>query len=147
MLIAQKVKDRTDVVCLNIFACYGYGEKESRFPTYAINCALNNEDIIINQNVVFDYLWIEDLQEIVKYFISHKPAKNIINITPSKSVSLLDIANIVNGFVDNKLNIIIKNPQMNNEYTGDNSLLQECYSDVEFTDITEGLRKLYSYKS
>ena len=145
MLIAQKIKNRKDVVCLNIFACYGYGEKESRFPSYAINCALQNKDIIINQNVVFDYLWVEDMQRIVKYFITHQPTDNIINITPTKSVSLLDIANIVNGFTDNKLNIIIKNPVMNNEYSGDNTLLIRNYPNFEFTETFAGLKKLYQY--
>ncbi|UKI40809.1 MAG: hypothetical protein L6V95_11900 [Candidatus Melainabacteria bacterium] len=37
MLIAQKIQNRLDVLCLNIFACYGYNEKPSRFPSYAIN--------------------------------------------------------------------------------------------------------------
>ena len=48
MLIAQKIKDRNDVVCLNIFACYGYGEKENRFPSYAINKVLAKENIVTN---------------------------------------------------------------------------------------------------
>jgi len=146
MLIAQKIKNRPDIICLNIFACYGYGEKESRFPSYAINCALENQDIIINQNVIFDYLWVEDMQRIVKYFISHHPADNIINITPTKSVSLLEIANIVNNLNGNKSNIIIKNPAMNNEYTGNNSLLLKNYSELKFTDIHDGLKRLLEYK-
>ena len=64
MLIAEKIRNRDDIVCLNIFACYGYGEKENRFPSYAINQVLKREDIIINQNVVFDYLFVEDMVKI-----------------------------------------------------------------------------------
>lgn len=145
MLIAEKIKDRKDVVCLNIFACYGYGEKENRFPSYAINKVLAGENIGINQNVVFDYLFVEDMQRIIEYFIHKQPGKNIINITPIKSISLLEIAEVVNNFADKKVEVIIKNPVMNNEYTGDNSRLLEEIPNFEFTSMEDGLRKLYEY--
>lgn len=145
MLIAEKIRNRDDIVCLNIFACYGYGEKENRFPSYAINQVLKREDIIINQNVVFDYLFVEDMVKIVEHYITYKPIHNIINITPTKSVSLEEIAKIANSFCENKVNIKIKNPIMNNEYTGDNSLLLSDIPDFEFTKIEDGLKKLYNY--
>lgn len=145
MLIAEKIKNRKDVLMLNIFACYGYGEKETRFPTYAIKNVIEGKNIEINQNVVFDYLWVEDMEKIVNYFVEHKHKNNIINITPKKSVSLLEIAEIVNGFENNKLDIVIKNKTMNNEYTGDNSVLLSEIPNIVFTDIKQGLKKLYNY--
>jgi len=146
MLIAEKIKDRNDVVCLNIFACYGYGEKENRFPSYAINKVLAGENIEINQNVVFDYLFVEDMQRIVEYFIQKQPDKNIINITPTKSISLLEISQIVNNFREKKVEIFIKNPAMNNQYTGDNSRLLKEIPNFEFTSMEDGIKKLYEYK-
>jgi len=145
MLIAEKIKNRTDVLMLNIFACYGYGEKENRFPTYAIKKVIENKTIEINQNVVFDYLWVEDMEKIIYYFIEHKPKNNIINITPSESISLLEIANIVNSFKNNKVDITIKNKIMNNEYTGNNALLLSEIPNMQFTDIKQGLKKLYNH--
>ena len=145
MMIAQKIKDRDDVLCLNIFACYGYGEKESRFPSYAINCVLQNKPIEINQNVVFDYLFVEDMQRIIEYFIENKPSDNIINITPTDSISLAEIAEIVNSFSESKVNITIKSSGMNNEYTGDNALLKKNFPKLIFTPAQDGLKKLYEY--
>ena len=145
MMIAQKIKNREDVLCLNIFACYGYGEKENRFPSYAINQAIKGEDIIINQNVIFDYLFVEDMQKIVEYFIGNKPKTNIINITPTKSISLLEIANIVKEISNKNIEIKILNSEMNNEYTGDNKILLEEYCDLIFTSTKNGLEKLYKY--
>ena len=49
-------------------------------------------------------------------------------------------------FSDKEIDVTIKNPEMNNEYTGDNSTLLENYSELQFTRIEEGLRKLYEYK-
>lgn len=144
LLIAQKIKDRKDVVCLNIFACYGYGEKETRFPSYAINQVIKGEDITINQNVKFDYLFVEDMCKIVENFLVNIPESNIINITPTESVTLSEIAEIVSEFGEKKVNIKIENQIMNNEYTGDNSILLKNYP-IKFTDIKTGLRKLYNY--
>ena len=145
MLLAEKIKNRKDVLCLNIFACYGYGEKENRFPSYAITSVLDGNAIEINQNVVFDYLWVEDMERIIEYFIEHIPEDNIINITPTESISLYDIANIVNKISGKKVEIIIKNPVMNNEYTGDNFLLLKNYPQLKFTTMEEGLTKLHNY--
>lgn len=143
LLISEKIKNRQDVLMLNIFACYGYGEKENRFPSYAINQVLRGEAIEINQNVVFDYLFVEDMEKIVEHFVSHFPTDKVINITPTNSISLLEIAKIVNSFEKKKVDIRIKNEVLNNEYTGDNTLLLKNYPELQFTDIKDGLKKLY----
>lgn len=145
MKIAQFVEKRDDITCLNIFACYGYGEKENRFPSYAIARNLEHSDIVINQNVVFDYLFVEDMQKIVGYFIKNKPEDKIINITPTKSVSLKEIAEAVNEISEFKSAILIKNATMNFEYTGDNTLLLKNIPDFKFTPLKDGLKKLYMH--
>lgn len=144
MMIAQKVKDRTDVVCLNIFACYGYGEKDSRFPRYAVAQALKGEDIVINKNVVFDYLWIDDLIRIVRRFIENKPHQNIINITPTDSCELREIAKTVREISGKDISIVCDDG-LGNEYTGDNTRLLREFPELTFTPLREGLEKLYDY--
>ena len=145
MEIAKLVEERDDVLCLNIFACYGYDEKESRFPSYAISCVINRQPIVINQNVVFDYLWVEDMVRIVEYFVNNKIHDKIINITPSLSITLEEIAKIVSKIGNFDSEIIIKSSELGNEYTGDNSLLLDNIKDFEFTSYECGLNKLYNY--
>lgn len=149
-LIAKEIEKVKNVTCLNIFGSYGKYEKESRFPTYAISQNLNKKPIIINKNVVFDYLYIDDLCKIVEAFIEKKPVQKIINITPTQSISLYEIAQIVNKISDFKSEIIIKDAQLNNEYTGDNSrLLSEIkdFQHLSFTSYEEGLKNLYEFLS
>ena len=133
--IFNLVKNKNDVLMLNIFACYGYGEKENRFPSYAINQVSKNEDIIINQNCIFDYLFVEDMQKIVEHFIEQDFVDNVINITPNFSISLENIAKIVQKFSDKNIQIKIKIPELNNEYTGDNSLLLKNYYSLVYSSI------------
>ena len=135
MLIADKIKDREDVLCLNIFACYGYGEKESRFPTYAITQNLKHQPIEINKNVVFDYLFVEDMCKIIRHFVTKGwKGKNIINITPTESIKLSEISEIK-----------FKTNELGNEYTGDNARLLSEIPDFQFTSYRDGLKKFYDY--
>lgn len=141
--IAKLIKNNKDVLCLNIFGCYGKYEKNSRFPTYAISQNIFKKPIIINQNVIFDYIYIKDLQKIIKYFMENSWKNNILNLTPTKSISLLEISEIVNEISDFRSEIIIKNPVLNNEYTGDNTLLLKELGNFEFCDYKTGLKEFY----
>lgn len=147
MKLAKLTQTRDDMICLNIFACYGKYEKDSRFPTYAITQNLKKQNITINKNVVFDYLYIDDLCRIVRSFISTPPQKRIINVTPAKSISLLEIAQTVNNIGLFKSKITFKEQGMNFEYTGDNSILLSELPDFEFTPFEKGAAELYAHIS
>ena len=144
VLISEKIKNRNDCICLNIFGCYGAGEKESRFPTYAITQNLKKEPIIINQNVIFDYLYIEDLARIIEHFLKNDSKYNIINVTPTDSISLFEISKIVNKIGNHKSEIILKTANLGNEYTGNNTRLLEEIPNFEFTPYEDGLKILYN---
>ena len=145
MRMAHKIQSRTDVLCLNIFACYGYDEKENRLPSYVIQQVLNGQEIIINQDSIFDYLFVEDMQKIIEFFITNIPRHNIINLTPTKSISLQEIAHMVNSFSRHHVPIKIINQQANHEYTGDNSRLKKELQSFQFTPMQIGLKKMYDF--
>lgn len=146
MRIAQLVKDFKDVVCLNIFACYGYDELPTRFPSYAITQNIKHLPIEINRNVVFDYLFIDDLCRIVEHFVNNNWKKyNIINVTPNKSITMEEISKLVNDMSDFESEIIMKDKTLGNEYTGCNERLLSEIEDMKFTPMNVGLKKLYDY--
>ena len=143
--IAKIVEKTENALCLNIFACYGYLEKETRFPSYAIRQNLKKEEIIIENNSIFDYLFIEDLEKIVEHFILHWTDKKIINITPDASSSMLDIAEAINKISTHSVKISVLNSKLGFEYTGDNSKLRQEIPNFEFTKLETGLKKLFEY--
>ena len=145
METAKIALSRDDMLCLNIFACYGKYEKESRFPSYAIIQNLKKEPVVINQNVIFDYLYIADLCRIVECFIKNQPKNKVINVTPTNSISLFEIAQTVNKISGYKSQISFKEEGMNFEYTGDNTLLLQELPEFEFTMIETGIKNLYDY--
>lgn len=144
MKIAQKSLSTNNITCLNIFGCYGKNEPSWRFPSYALSRAIKGENIKINRNVIFDYIYIEDLCFIVDAFLKRAPSKRVINITPDKSVEIAEIAELASE-IAGSASIEILESGFSFQYTADNSLLKKELPDVHFTSIKEGLKCLYSH--
>ncbi len=141
--IAEMLPDLPNVLCLNIFSCYGHGEKASRVPTYSFLQCLRGEDILLNTNALFDYLYIGDLCAVVAAFMEKFPSQRLINVTPTKSVELLEIANVAREISGARINVSAASKQMGNSYTGDNTRLLEQLPGFNFTPLREGMERLW----
>lgn len=129
-----------------IFGLYGWNEDYTfKFISNAIMKNLLKMPIVINQNVVFDYLFLEDFLKITERLIEEDVKWREFNITPTQSVDLVTAVQIINTCGDFKSEIIVKNPGLNYEYTGNNARLLENFPDFEFTSYEKGIRKLYDY--
>lgn len=144
-LISKEIDKYPNIINLRLFGVYGPHEMPHRFITYAIKQNLKKEAININQNVIFDYLYIEDLCKIVEAFIKRAPANRFINMTPTESIDLIKISKIINSLSEFKSPVNIIKQGLNNEYTGDNTALRAQLPDFKFTSYEEGIAKFYEY--
>ena len=145
-IISKYIEKAEGITCLRIFGLYGkYEDYSYKFISNSIVKNLLHLPIIINQNVRFSYLLIDDLMKIVANVISQPPRNRFINVTPTDSIELIEIANIINDVSDFQSEIIVNNAGMNREYTGANVCLLEEYADMEFTSYRTGIEKLYNY--
>ena len=145
-IMSKYIEREENIICLRIFGCYGpYEDYTFKFISNSIIKNIINLPITINQNVIFDYLFIDDLVCIVRQLILNQPKDKILNMTPSKSIDLLTIARIINEIGVNNSEITILKHNLNKEYTGDNSLIFKNLKDFNFTSYEVGIRKLYDY--
>ena len=129
-----------------IFGLYGWHEDYTfKFISNAILKNLLHMPITINQNVVFDYLFIEDFLRLVEGLIEEEKPYREFNMTPTESVDLVTIAGMINSCSDQKSEIIVNNPGLNYEYTGNNDRLLKNFPDFSFTSYETGIQKLYEY--
>lgn len=136
-LISKEIEKRNNILNLRLFGVYGVGEDSSRVTSCIINAKLKNEPVILNQNVRFHFIWIEDFCKIVKHFIKNPTEEKFLNISPNESIEIVELAKLVG------VTIIVKTEGLNKEYTGNNSLLLKELGDFEFTSYEEGMKKLY----
>jgi len=136
----------SSVVDLRIFGIYGkYEDYSIRFISNMICKGLYGLPLTIKQDKYFDYIFVEDLPEILLYFIDNVPKFSAYNITPSKSIRLSQIAQMVLSIGNFDLPIVVNESGLGKEYSGDNTRLQQEIGDLKFTKIAEGICKLIEY--
>lgn len=144
--ISKLVGRSENSAVLRIFGLYGkYEDYTFKFISNAIVKNLLGLPITINQNVRFDYLWVEDFCLLVEKFLHITPRHSHYNITPSESTDLVSLAGLVNRIGGDTGEIRVLNPGMNTEYSGSNARLLAETGPLAFTSYADGVGRLYSY--
>jgi len=132
---------------LTLFGCFGkYEDWEIRFISNACAKAVNGMDITIKQNVKFDYLYINDLVKIVRYFIKARKLKfKKYNVCSGHSIDLQSLAQIVLKVSEKNLNIKIAQRGLGREYSGSNERLLREFKYFKFTPMEKAIEELYKW--
>lgn len=143
---SKLIEKENNIINLRLFGVYGkYENFETRFISYAICRALLNKSINIQKNVVFDYLYINDLVKIVDYFIENKVEHKFYNVGRGLSVDIKTIAYLIKKLSLKNIPINIVNQGFNNEYTCDVTRLQKTIDKLEYTDLSESIKEMISH--
>lgn len=138
-LISKEIEKRENILNLRIFGIYGFGEDSSRVTSCIVNAKLKNEPVILNQNVRFHFIWIEDFCKIVEYFMEHPTKEKFLNIAPTESIEIVDLAKLAG------VETVVKKSGLNKEYTADNSKLLSELGKFKFTSYKDGMNIFYNY--
>lgn len=143
--VCSKYIETSDrIINLRIFGLFGkYEDYRYRFISNAICQNLAGLPITINQNVFFDYIYIDDFVKIVDYFINNKTKHNFYNIGTGKKIDLLTLAEVINDVAEKKSEIVVKNEGLNNEYTCNNQRLIKEINNLTFIEINNSVKNLY----
>lgn len=145
-VISKYIEKSENICCLRIFGIFGkYEDYTFRFISNSIVKNLLGLPIVINQNSIFDYLYIEDFVRLLDEFVAHKPVHTHYNVTPTKSIDLVSLAGLVNSFGKTKSDIHVLNPGMNREYTGNNIRLKTEFPDFDCSSYEVAVKELYEY--
>ena len=77
--ISKEIEKSEHILNLRIFGIYGLWENPTRVTSCIVNDNLNREPMMMNQNVVFDFIYIDDLCDIVAKLIKNFPDKKFLN--------------------------------------------------------------------
>lgn len=69
--------------------------------------------------------------------------EKFINVAPTESIEIVELAKFVNEISDYKSEIIIKSNGLNKEYTADNSKLLKIMCNPSFISYKNGMNRLY----
>ena len=107
-IIADSMLCHDNFYNLRIFAVFDHNEIETRFIRSCIRNYLNKEPIRIHQNKLFDFFHMDDLSNLVHYYVKENELHKTVNCSYKDKKSLLDVANIVNDLSTHKVKIEIE---------------------------------------
>ncbi|MCM1251846.1 MAG: NAD-dependent epimerase/dehydratase [Clostridium sp.] len=145
-IMSKTCEQNNNIYDLRLFGVYGkYEEWERRFISNAICRALMGKNITIQKNVYFDYLWVDDLCNIMFWFIENTPTKKHYNVCRGSKMDLYSLACLVREILNIDCDIIISEPGWKPEYTGDNKRLLAEIGNYPFTGFKESITALCEY--
>lgn len=131
---------------LRLFGVFGpYEDWRVRFLSNACCRAVYGLPVVIRQNVVFDYLDVEDLGWILEAFAAIEPRYRHYNVCTGRTYDLKTLAAMVVEASGKKLEIEIRNEGLGSEYSGDNSRLLEEVPDFHFRAMGDSIARLYRW--
>lgn len=132
---------------LRLFGVFGkYEEWQHRFISNMIYQNLNGDVMRMNQNMYFDYLYINDLVSIMDWFLTHTPKHHHYNVCTGERMELYSIAQIVMEETGISSEIVVSQDGWKLEYTGNNCRLRgEMQEALRLTSISGAIRELVAY--
>lgn len=145
-IMSKVCNEKNNIYDLRLFGVYGkYEEWEHRFISNAICRALKGKEITIQKNVYFDYMWIEDLGDIMEWFINNEPKHKHYNVCTGKKIDLYSLACLIKKILDIDCDIVIAKKGWKKEYSGNNSRLLKEIGNYLFTEYEKAVAELCDY--
>ncbi|MGE4232302.1 MAG: NAD-dependent epimerase/dehydratase family protein [Bacteriovoracia bacterium] len=146
-VIAKDIENtKKNIYNLRVFGIYGKYENYSRrFISNNICRVLANQNISMNRNMKFDYLYVNDFVKLLDLFVGQQPKHHSYNLCTSTPIDLYTLAEYVKAAHGKQLEIAIKQDGMNPEYSGDNSRFMKEFGNFEFCNHQEAIKELYNW--
>ena len=145
-ITSKYIEKSQRIVQLRIFGAYGeYENYRFKFITNAIVKNLLKLPIVINKNVYFDYIYIDDLVKMIDWSIHNETKEKIYNVTTGTKIDLISLADLVNETSDFKSEIIVLNDGLNNEYSSNNQRILKEIGNFNFTSHKDAIQKMRNY--
>lgn len=139
-------KDSQNIYNLRLFGIFGkYELWKIKFLSNLCCKAVFDLPLTIRKDCWFNFLYVDDLIEIVDWFINHKLVFHDYNICHDNSYLLSDFAKMVVKVSEKQLDIHMLSVERNLDYTGDNTRLHMEIPKLHITPIMDALTELYQY--
>jgi UDP-glucose 4-epimerase len=131
---------------LRLFGVFGkYEAWDVRFISNACCRVLCGAPITLRQNVMFDYLYVDDLARLTAWFIENEPRHRTYNVCRGETHDLLSLAQMVAEISGRNPEIRTGSPGLGLEYSGDNARMLAEIGAFPFRDMKDAVRDLYTW--
>ncbi len=145
-ICAKYIERSNRIVDLRLFGVFGpYEDYTVRFISNACCRALKGLPIVLRQDVIFDYLYVNDLASITRWFIENDARHKAYNVCSGSPAALTELARIVADVSGSNPPVSVTTSGMGPEYTADNSCMRTEMGNYQFWDMRRAISDLYSW--
>ncbi|WP_170826917.1 NAD-dependent epimerase/dehydratase family protein [Magnetovibrio blakemorei] len=139
-------KKPRNIVNLRVLGIFGkYEDYTRRFISNNICKAIAGLGVTINQDMKFDFIYVNDFIKILESFFTKETQYRNYNICTGKPLGLRDIANVICDVLPGNEKVTVKEEGLKPEYSADNARLKAEFGDFDFTDIRVSVQEMYSW--
>ncbi|GHT02565.1 hypothetical protein AGMMS50276_32530 [Synergistales bacterium] len=145
-IMNAQARHSDNIYNLRLFGIFGkYEDWRVKFISNLCCKAIFELPLTIRKECRFDYAFVDDLADIVLYFIENKPLYHDYNFAYGKPVLLTQIANMISLVSGKKQDIMLLDKVgFNKDYTANNERLK-IETGFTPTPIEDAIEKLYQY--
>jgi len=144
-IISRLLKTDKQSYNFRIYGVFGIEEDNTRFIKSSLLKIKQNQPIEIHQDRFFDFVNIDDLIGVIKYYISNPkyPLNNEVEIVYSRKYKLSNLAELIKKITKSRVDINITDSKLGNSYTGDGIGIDDI---VMFNTIglEAGIKKMWN---
>lgn len=131
---------------LRLFGIFGkYELWRIKFLSNLCCKAVFDLPLTVRRDCHFDFLYIEDLPEIVTWFIEHTPQWHDYNVVHGREYRLVELAEMVRRISGKKLPVVLLSDERNLDYSADVTRLRTEMGCLRITPMEQALEELYHY--
>lgn len=125
--IADRMKDFSFCHNIRIFGVFDHNELPSRFIKSNILRCLKEEPMIVHQDKMMDFFYMDDLCMLVRHFINSTCSMAEVNCSYSSHKNLMQIAKQINVECGRNVDIICNTSEVGCPYIGNSNLPNLAY--------------------
>jgi|TARA_R110001592_G_scaffold359671_1_gene666604 nucleoside-diphosphate-sugar epimerase len=143
-IISRILKSCSRCYNFRIYGVFGIDEAEDRFITSNIKRFKTHNDIVIHKNRYWDFFYIKDLINILKYYLDNPTLDldNEMELIYQDLLSLKDVAELINNLDKNKVKIRVDDNTRDLDYLGNKSYGVNL--PIELIGLKKGLEEIYN---
>jgi len=122
IIINEKINNINNFYNLRIFGVFDELEKDTRFIKANILRYINKQPMDILTNKIMDFIYMEDLINIIDYYLKYDNLAKQINCCYDQKYTLKNVADIINKLDSHKVDINIQNKNILEFYCGESNL-------------------------
>jgi len=142
-IMAKLAEKSRNIYDFRLFGVYGPREEwRRRFISNMIYQALNGYEMRMDRNIMFDYLYIDDMISAIEMSLFITPKYHNYNLCSGYPVSLRELAEIIKEETGTIAEIVMNGMDWKPEYSGDNTRYVNEFGALKITPMRDTIRQM-----